>query len=135
MISQVLQTVVNRRALVDPHVARQALIELHGADISARDNIALAMAAANLAPALYSLRDRALMDDAELLRLFYRFCGETVDAEEMLARGVKAAVPAGAAATRHPSTSFPCADLQPTRRQPVKLDPANGEIKGEIHAS
>ena len=134
MISQVLQTVANRRSLVDPHVARQAPIELHGADISARDNIALAMAAANLAPALYSLRDRALIDDAELLRLFYRFCGETVDAEEMLARGDKAAAPAGAAATRQPSTSFPSADLQAPRQQPVKLDPANGEIKGEIHA-
>jgi hypothetical protein len=132
MINQVLQTVVNRRALVDPRVSRQAPIELHGADISARDNIALAMAAANLAPALYSLRDRALIDDAELLRLFYRFCGETVDAEEMLARGSKAT--AGNTPARQSSAPFPSGNLQAPRQQPVKLDPANGEIKGEIHA-
>ena len=132
MINQVLQTIVNRRALVDPRVSRQAPIELHGADISARDNIALAMAAANLAPALYSLRDRALIDDAELLRLFYRFCGETVDAEEMLARGSKAT--AGNTPARQSSAPFPSGNLQAPRQQPVKLDPANGEIKGEIHA-
>jgi hypothetical protein len=92
------------------------------------------MAAANLAPALYSLRDRALIDDAELLRLFYRFCGETVDAEEMLARGSKATATAGNTTARQSSAPFPSGNLQAPRQQPVKLDPANGEIKGEIHA-
>jgi hypothetical protein len=37
------------------------------------------------------MRNRGLIDDAEMLRLAYRFCGESTDIEEMLARGAKAA--------------------------------------------
>jgi len=78
------EEVVQRRSLVDGRVSRRAEITLHGSDISARDNISLAMAANNILPTLHELRDRGLIDDAELLRLAYRFCGETVDVEAML---------------------------------------------------
>jgi len=90
---------------------------LNGADISARDNLSLAMAAGNIMPALSSLRERGLLDDAELLRLFYRFCGETVDVDEMLARGRKAA----------PANGF---DWTTAQTQPIKIDPASGDEKG-----
>ena len=97
------------------------VIRLSGADISARDNISLAMAASNLSPVLQTARDRGLIDDAELLRLLYRFCGESVDVEEMLARG-KAAPPAPAMAT------------PASKAQPVKIDPETGEEKGASDA-
>lgn len=117
LLGDVLRAVVNRRSIIDHHVSRRAGIQFNGADISARDNMALAMAASNLTPALGNLRDRGLVDDAELLRLFYRFCGESVDVEEMLARG-RAAPPA------------PFIKPEATRDQPIKIDPQTGEEKG-----
>ncbi len=121
MLSDVLRAVVNRRSLADNHVSRRAEISLHGADISARDNVSLAMAASNITPVLREARDRGLLDDAEFLRLLYRFCGESVDVEEMLARG--------RAAGARPAT--PAAA---TRPQPVKIDPETGEERGGINA-
>lgn len=117
LLGDVLRAVVNRRTLVDHHVSRRAEIQLSGADISARDNMALAMAASNITPALANLRERGLVDDAELLRLFYRFCGESVDLEEMLARGRQAPVTANV-------------ETKPKRTQPIKIDPATGEERG-----
>jgi len=117
LLGDVLRAVVNRRTLVDHHVSRRAEIQLSGADISARDNMALAMAASNITPALANLRERGLVDDAELLRLFYRFCGESVDLEEMLARGRQAPVTANV-------------ETKPKRTQPIKIDPTTGEERG-----
>ena len=116
LLGDLLRAVVNRRSQVDGRVSRRAGISLTGADISARDNVALAMAASNISQALNNLRDHALIDDAELLRLIYRFCGETVDVEEMLKRGRQAG-------ERAPSGEAP------DRTQPVKIDPLSGEIK------
>jgi hypothetical protein len=108
--------VVQRRSLFDNHVSRKAEIQLHGADISARDNVSLALAAGNILPTLQELRDRNLIDDAELLRLAYRFCGESVDVEEMLARGRAAPVTRSEKRTAKPA-------------QPIKVDPLSGEEK------
>jgi hypothetical protein len=118
---------VNRRSMVDHHVSKRANIRLHGADISARDNISLAMAAGNISPTLYALRDRGLIDDAELLRLLYRFCGESVNVEEMLARGRQAAA-------ESPITGWGI-NPAPSRplKQPVKVDPFSGEEKGSAN--
>jgi len=123
LLGDVLQAVVNRRSMLDHRVSRRAEIRLHGADISARDNIALAMAAGNISPALYTLRDRGLIDDAELLRLVYRFCGESVNVEEMLARGRQAPVSRQAEPEGSAQPAAP-------RSQPLKVDPASGEMKG-----
>jgi hypothetical protein len=73
------------------------------------------MASNNVLPALRELRDRGLIDDAEMLRLAYRFCGETVDVEEMLARGRAAAPTASASAGIE------------QKAQPVNVDPISGE--------
>ncbi len=123
LLGDVLQAVVNRRSMLDHRVSRRAEIRLHGADISARDNIALAMAAGNISPALYTLRDRGLIDDAELLRLVYRFCGESVNVEEMLSRGRQAPVSRQAEPVDSAQPAAP-------RSQPLKVDPASGEMKG-----
>jgi hypothetical protein len=119
LLDDLLKVVVARRALVDKRVSRNADIELHGADISARDNVSLAMASSNMLPALRELRDRRLIDDAEMLRLAYRFCGETIDVEEMLARGQ--AAPASASSSVGSSQTA----------QPVKVDPLTGEEKSD----
>lgn len=120
LLGDVLRAVVNRRSMVDQRVSRRAPIRLTGADISARDNMALAMAASNIAPALSTLRERGLIDDAEQLRLFYRFCGEGVDVAEMLSRGRQAP----------PAVAVPPAAA---RNQPLKIDPMTGEEKGNLY--
>lgn len=117
MLNDILRVVVNRRSQVDSRVSRRAQISLHGADISARDNVALAMAASNISAVLGQARDRGLIDDAEHLRLLYRFCGESVDIEEMLARGKCAEKHAPAAGGK----SLP---------QPLKVNLETGEEKG-----
>ena len=93
LLQDLLQKAVQRRALFDVRVSPKAQIHMHGADISARDNLSLAMAANNILNVLSETRSRGLIDDAEFLRLVYRFSGEVVNVEEMLARG-KAAGPA-----------------------------------------
>jgi hypothetical protein len=46
-----------------------------GADLSARDNAALAVAMSTVTGALDPARPAGLIDDAELLRMAYRFAG------------------------------------------------------------
>lgn len=90
LMRDLLQKAVQRRAMVDLRVSREAEIHIHGADISARDNLSLAMAASSILSVLNETRGRGLIDDAEFLRLVYRFSGEAVNVEEMLARGMAA---------------------------------------------
>lgn len=117
ILKDLLRVVVQRRSQVDGNISRQAEVTLQGSDISARDNVSLAMAANNVLPTLRELRGRNLIDDAELLRLAYRFCGESVDIEEMLARG----------------SAAPAASTIKSGGAPVKaakVDPENGEATG-----
>lgn len=120
LLADLLRAVVNRRSLVDTHVSRRAGVSLTGADISARDNVSLSLAANNINNVLQSARDRALIDDAEFLRLLYRFCGESVDAAEMLERGRAAGVP---------NYAIEPACARPNSAQPIKIDPETGEEK------
>jgi len=86
LVGDILRVVVERRAKIDPSVDAHAPIEVSGTDISARDNSALASAAADILAVAAELRDRQLIDDAEFLRLVYRFTGETVNVSDLLAR-------------------------------------------------
>lgn len=90
VLSDILRVVVERRAKIDPSIDQHALIEISGTDISARDNSELASAAADILAVAVELRDRKLIDDAEFLRLVYRFTGESVNIPDLLARGQKA---------------------------------------------
>ena len=90
MLSDILNVVLARRSMYDSRVSRKVEVTLAGNDISTRDNAAMSLAANNILSAFSQARDRELIDDAELLRLLYRFAGETVDVEEMLLRGKKA---------------------------------------------
>jgi hypothetical protein len=93
LVNDILQAVIRRRSMVDRHMPANPDFELTGTDISARDNVSLAMATSNLVNSLVVLRDREMIDDSEFLRLVYRFAGESVDVDEMLARGKAAGPP------------------------------------------
>jgi len=87
IITNILQVAINRKALIDKKINPKAEFQVNGTDISARDNISLAMASSNILTVLSDLRERHLIDNAEFLRLIYRFTGETIDVEDMLSRG------------------------------------------------
>jgi hypothetical protein len=93
LVQDLLKIVVNRRAMVDRRVSKKVQIEVRGADISARDNVALSMASQNIVNLLSDLRDRQMITDEEYLRLAYRFAGEVVDVEDMLANAKKQGAP------------------------------------------
>ena len=67
---------IRRRALVDRRVKVDAPVMVSGAEVSVRDNAALAGAAVQAMKAFGALRERGLIDDRELLRVVYRFSGE-----------------------------------------------------------
>ncbi len=68
---------VRWRALVDRKVKPDAAITVSGPEVSVRDNASLAGAARQALEAFGDLRDRGLIDDRELLRVIYRFAGES----------------------------------------------------------
>ena len=84
LIADLARVALRRRAFLDPHIDPAAHLQVTGADLSARDNASLAQAMR--AAALTPLRERGLIDDAELLRLIYRFGGEVADIDALLAR-------------------------------------------------
>lgn len=131
ILSDIFKVVVSRRALVDKKVSKTEEIQVLGADISARDNVSLAMAALNIVSAFKDLRDRKLIDDAEFLRMVYRFCGESVDIEEILRLAKKAPDPVltGESAPRDPQPSQETQGKgnDPNLSQPIKIDPDTGE--------
>jgi hypothetical protein len=136
-IGDVLDVARLRRAASGGRVSTQAEIEVGASDISGRDNAALAVAAAAIVGNFKELRDRGLIDDAELLRLSYKFAGEIIDVEEMLARGKAAPAPvipakpnAGAAPVLSPSK-----DVKPTSPDVQADVPPNPAKEGLAHAS
>jgi hypothetical protein len=120
ILSDLLKAVVQRRSLFDGRIPRQVEVSLHGSDISSRDNLSLATAVNNVLPTLCELRNRSLIDDAELLRLAYRFCGETVDIEGMLARGASARKTGEIQSTANPAGAV----------QALRVNPESGEESG-----
>lgn len=90
LVSDVLRLAVQRAIQAGCKLDCAAPIRVKGADFNSRDNAELAGAAARVINAFGSLRDRGLIDDAELLRMAYRFAGEVVDVEDLLRRGKSA---------------------------------------------
>ncbi len=79
MLGDLARIALRRRARLDGGLRADAEVEVRGADLSARDNAALALASSTVISAFAQLYERGLIDAEELLRLAYRFCGETVD--------------------------------------------------------
>jgi hypothetical protein len=89
MLADLLHMVVARRALVDGRVDPGAEIEVHGADISARDNLTLAQSGKEVGGLFTKLYKAGLIDAREYLRVVYRFVGEEADLDALLSRAVK----------------------------------------------
>ena len=119
MLVDILKVVTARRRMVDARVDPEAALAVYGADISARDNVALSMAGINVASLFEKLYDMGMVDAAEMLRVIYRFIGESGDLDELLQRGTgidqRKAVNGEAGKAIQPAA--------------VKIDPETGELK------
>ena len=76
MLRQLAVMAVRRRAMFDRSIDPKASIQVQAADLSARDNAALAIATQAASNTFFDLFDRGLIDREELLRMVYRFAGE-----------------------------------------------------------
>jgi hypothetical protein len=124
MLQTILKAVVARRKMVDNNISLKAETTINGSDISGRDNASLATAATTIHAAFAQLRDKNLIDDAELLRVVYKFAAETVNPQEMIERAR-----ANPTSNREDKPDIPTpAPYTP----PVKLDPITGEPKDDF---
>ena len=89
LLRDLLSVVLQRRALVDGRVDPKATVAVHGADISARDNIALAQSGKLIGGLFENLYQAGLIDAREYLRVVYRFVGEEADLDVLLAKANK----------------------------------------------
>ena len=124
MLEDLARMSIKRRKFYDRMVNVTEEIKVTGTDISARDNAALAAAATTIIGGFAALRDRGLIDDQELMRISYRFAGEVVDIEELLARGAKAPPP------KYYGTGKPDGPAGPGRPGGIDIDPITGEPEG-----
>jgi len=76
ILRQLAVFAVRRRAMLDRRVDPEASIQVQTADLSARDNAALAIATQAASRTFFDLFDRGLINREELLRMVYRFAGE-----------------------------------------------------------
>ena len=118
VLTDLLNVIISRRAMVDPQVDPKTEIEIKGSDISARDNVAHSIATVNIMNALERMKDMGLISDRELLRVAYRFAGEQSDIDDLLAGG-------SGVDTRE--TSDP---IEPATKEPV--DTSSGSPKKTI---
>lgn len=86
LLRDLLTVVLQRRAWVDGRVNPKATVAVHGADISARDNVALAQSGELIGGLFENLYQAGLIDAREYLRVVYRFVGEEADLDVLLAR-------------------------------------------------
>lgn len=132
LVGDLLRVVIERRAQVDRRVRAGAAVEVVASDISARDNVSLSMAGMNTLGVVEGLRDRGMIDDREALRLVYRALGETVDLEEMLARGKAAGrnplLPEQPKAPTEPKAPAEPKGVVTKRGKRGKVDPETGEL-------
>jgi hypothetical protein len=95
-------------------------IDIHGQEISERDNATLALAFARAVPQVAEMYDRHMIDTAEFLRLAYSFAGEVYDEEptkEGLRRPLSAkssGAPSGNAPSTPPNAKDPKNEPDPT---------------------
>lgn len=86
LVSDLARVALARRSQVDGQIRPDTQLQVTGADLSARDNAALAEAMSKIVAALAQIKDRGMIDEAEFLRMAYRFAGEVVDVEGLLNR-------------------------------------------------
>lgn len=85
LIEQIVRAALWRRARVDRAIDPAVELIIRAPEISTRDNVSLAAAGQDITNMLMQLHQQGVIDDKELVRLSYKFAGEVVDVEEIIA--------------------------------------------------
>jgi hypothetical protein len=93
IIKDLLKIAIQRRSLVDQRLDQATPIEVHAADVSARDNESLARAGNSIRATVMGLYREGLIDKQEVLRIVYKYLSEEIDLEEMGERVKEKEVP------------------------------------------
>ncbi len=126
MLKDILTIVVARRAQRAQDVKAGAMITVTAADISERDNAALALAATQVIASFGQLWANGFIDDDEYMRVVYRFAGEELPAARP--DQPKAAKPAvGAKPSARPAAGR-AGQANPVSDQ-IKVDAETGDVK------
>jgi hypothetical protein len=89
ILRDVIQTACEVRRRVDASILPRPEIDIHGGDISERDNGSLALAFQRAVEAAGELYDRKMIDTAEMLRTAYQFGGMTFDEAGLPTEGLR----------------------------------------------
>lgn len=119
IIRQLAKAALVRRSRFETGLNTEADIEVRGADLSSRDNAALAIATSSITAALVDLHDRGLIDDTELLRMVYRFAGEVVDIQDVIKK-----------AKANPGKVVDSGKGGVVKKKGAKIDTVTGDVKG-----
>lgn len=122
IIHQLAKIALRRRARYENRLDPSAEIQVHGADLSSRDNAALAVATSTITSAMVELYDRGLIDGDELVRMVYRFAGEVLDISKIVGEG-------------KPKNEDKAGGVKQVKKPAgVKVDYKTGEVKGIVKA-
>ncbi|HNY20104.1 MAG TPA: hypothetical protein PKJ76_08710 [Flexilinea sp.] len=83
-LTDLLQQVLSRAALVNSRVQPDDPIWVSGDDISVRDNLTLSQAGLNIVEVLSRLKTQGFLSNDEFLRITYRFIGEELKDENKI---------------------------------------------------
>jgi hypothetical protein len=115
MLQDILKIVVQRRAQRGGAVKPDAIITVSAADISERDNAALALASTQVISSFGQLWANGFIDGDEYMRVVYRFAGE--------------ALPAARPDNPSPKTKAPPGAGRNAAQPYVEIDSDTGEVK------
>ena len=132
IIHDVMVVALERRASRgDTSIDPKAEIEIRAADISERDNAALALAASEVISSFKTLVDNQYITPEEFLRIVYRFTGEVLPTEEIGSTGADEKklhpIVGNNGAQTVPNSAN--ANPQPSPHNPnIKVDRQSGEV-------
>ena len=123
-VKDILSIAVARRAQRAGNVKPDAVITVTSADISERDNAALALASTQVITSFGQLWANGFIDDDEYLRIVYRFAGEVMPA-------ARPDAPHATAGAKHasPSTAAVSDQIIPAKEAGIKVDAETGDVK------
>lgn len=116
LLVDVIHTACKIYQVVDQRIRPEIKIDIHGPDISERDNAALGIAMSTTVVSAGELFDRHLIDSKEYMRLVYRFSGEVLDENQAIPEGFRKPL------SQKSTTFTPSNPLKP------KVDSATGDV-------
>jgi hypothetical protein len=115
ILRDVLTCALTIASLSNPRLNPAAKLEIHGQDISERDNASLALALSRVEEPLADLYDRKMIDTREFLRLVHSYGGQTYDETKDQPEGLRRPV-----SDRNRN--------KPPTPPPLKTDPETGNL-------